>query len=289
MNASSGGLYSGTPSLYNSNGAGGFVFSPTESEINQNMVEELLMKMQAFNKNYNNAKNFNSNKMSAKSGDDDFDSKYINDIKNNVKKKKDNNNELKPTQFFYNLSMRRTGALLYGDNYYPAQIIQPGYDDGRFKYNDDVKNGGSNYFDEANNKLISGELKDITGEIITTEGLWSEKTYPYAKSAVFGAKVVDALYDGDVVKAGSMVFDKMVDVTIKDVGGKFSNMIKAGKEHVKNVHDATTDLFSKDFAKNLVNAVVLGKTEDVKKVNQYWNGVMERFARKNVENIKSYY
>jgi len=294
--SASGGFY-GETSLYNNTGSGGYVFSPTERDINQNTYEELLMRMEALGYNSENAKNFNPNRMSAKTGDDDFDNKFMNDLKNNVNNTKSDDNELKPTQLFYDLSMRRTGASLYGDNYYPGeypnttQIYQPGYDNGRFKFNEEPlqndKEKEKNYFDAANEEFINGKIEDVSK---TIAGAFDEDLPAIVGNAFFGAKVINAIADGDYGKAGSLIMDDVkdwvTDFVIDKLGGTYSNMIQAGKGHVENMQELSDNMFNKDFTKSLVDAIVDGKKNDVEKVDSYFNNVWGKFFRNNTENTK---
>lgn len=143
------GLYYGEQSLYNAFGSNGYTFSPTERDINQNTYEELLMRMEALGYNSENARNFNPNKMSAKTGDDDFDNEYIRQIKSLNNKDGNNNNSGNS----YNLVARNDNET--DGPLYVKLFDAPTLDDDKNRY------GGEPNIDKLNEYLsLSNDLTD---------------------------------------------------------------------------------------------------------------------------------
>ena len=105
------GVYYGEPSLYDRLGKDGFVFSPTEKDINQNTYEELQMKMEAYNYSRNNAENKRSKTVGIRTGDNARDIKYDEDVKRKVELLSKNDNSNNYYTFVSRKEMNPNGQL----------------------------------------------------------------------------------------------------------------------------------------------------------------------------------
>lgn len=143
----SNGIYYGEPSLYNSLGSDGYMFSPTERDINQNTYEEYQMRQDAFGYNSGNAQKYNPNKMSARTGDESFDNVYMKQI--NQIKKNDNQgiyNFISRDEFDWTNATPRIGQIVTLENYEIINNIGP-------KVNPDQQRLYNQNIDELNEKL----------------------------------------------------------------------------------------------------------------------------------------
>lgn len=121
------GLNNGEPSLYNSIGSDGFTFSPTERDINQNTYEELMMRMEALGYNSNNATSYNPNKLSAHTGDDEYDDAIMRQSNEYYKENKsDINYNYRPNREIYpKIDQQVTLEDYRANNNGPVVIVDP--------------------------------------------------------------------------------------------------------------------------------------------------------------------
>ena len=253
-------------------------------DVYNGMVEnDMTVNNEVLNKNFHNAAGINTS-------DKGYNSKILKDIGDRVK---DEDRELKPTEFFYALSMRKTGAYL-GDNYYPTydQIYMPRWDGDCPGYNN-VDN--PNYLSDMANKDLRSDLYDHAEDIFTMEELWKKGNpnddiiMARVEWGAFGIKLLKSTAEDGVEGAKSTitgkVYDKLKEVAIDALGGRYAREIETGINHVENVNEFAQAVQDKGFIKAMADAAVSTDPAKMKQVVAYTEHIMNRFARKTTDNF----